>query len=290
MTVVRINYPIKRRWNQKTFFYLFFFGEQFMLRSLETAATGMDSQQQLIDTLSNNLANVNTTGFKASRANFQDLLYQNIRAPGLQSTTGTVAPSGIQIGSGSRLQSVDKSFEQGSIKITNKDTDLAINGKGFFRIQTADGSIAYTRDGNFHRNADGRIVTSEGLPLIPEIVVPVNTVNLSIGMDGIVNAKVTGEVEPRNLGQIQIANFINPAGLNAVGRNLFQQTPGSGEPLASVPGDNGTGTLGQGQLEASNVNIVQEMVQMIVGQRAYELNSKVIKTGDEMLASTNQMK
>ncbi len=261
-----------------------------MLRSLETAATGMDSQQQLIDTLSNNLANVNTTGFKASRANFQDLLYQNIRAPGLQSTTGTVAPSGIQIGSGSRLQSVDKSFEQGSIKITNKDTDLAINGKGFFRIQTADGSIAYTRDGNFHRNADGRIVTSEGLPLIPEIVVPVNTVNLSIGMDGIVNAKVTGEVEPRNLGQIQIANFINPAGLNAVGRNLFQQTPGSGEPLASVPGDNGTGTLGQGQLEASNVNIVQEMVQMIVGQRAYELNSKVIKTGDEMLASTNQMK
>ena len=261
-----------------------------MLRSLETAATGMDSQQQLIDTLSNNLANVNTTGYKASRANFQDLLYQNLRAPGLQTTTGTIAPSGIQIGNGSKLQSVEKSFEEGALKITNKETDLAITGKGFFRIQTPDGSIAYSRDGTFRRNADGRLVTGEGLPLIPEIVVPVNTLKLNIGIDGIVTAKVNGEVEPRNLGQIQIANFINPAGLNAMGRNLFAQTPASGEPVVSVPGENGTGILGQGQLEASNVNIVQEMVQMIMGQRAYELNSKVIKTGDEMLAATNQMK
>ena len=261
-----------------------------MFRSLNTAATGMDSQQQLIDTLSNNLANVNTIGFKESRANFQDLLYQTTRAPGLQTTTGTIAPSGIQIGNGSKLVSVEKSFEEGAIKITGKDTDLAITGKGFFRVQVPDGSIAYTRDGTFSRNADGRLVTVEGLPLLPEIVVPTNTLNLHIGIDGVVTAKVTGEIEPRNLGQIQIANFINPAGLNSMGRNLFSQTPASGEPIVTVAGENGTGLIEQGQLEASNVNIVQEMVQMIMGQRAYELNSKVIKTSDEMLASTNQMK
>lgn len=261
-----------------------------MLRSLNTAATGMDSQQALMDTLSNNLANVNTVGYKASRANFQDLLYQTIRAPGLQTTTGNVAPSGIQIGNGSKLISVEKSFEEGAIKITNKDTDMAISGKGFFRIQMPDGSISYTRDGTFRRNADGRIVTAEGLPLLPEIVVPANTVSLRVGIDGIVTAKVSSEVEPRNLGQIQLANFINPAGLNSMGRNLFAQTPASGEPIVTVPGENGTGIVEQGQLESSNVNIVEEMVQMIMGQRAYELNSKVIKTGDEMLASTNQMK
>ncbi len=261
-----------------------------MFRSLNTAATGMDSQQHLIDTLSNNLANVNTTGFKASRANFQDLLYENIRAPGLQTTSGTIAPSGVQIGNGSKLISVEKSFEEGSMKITNKDTDLAITGKGFFRVQTPDGNIAYTRDGSFHRNADGRVVTAEGLSLIPEIIVPSNTLNLRIGIDGVVTAKVSGEVESRNLGQVQIANFINPAGLNSMGRNLFAQTPASGEPNVTTAGENGTGIIQQGQLEASNVNIVEEMVQMIMGQRAYELNSKVVKTSDEMLASTNQMK
>lgn len=261
-----------------------------MLRSLNTAATGMDSQQELIDTLSNNLANVNTIGFKASRANFQDLLYQNIRAPGLQSTTGAISPSGIQIGNGSKLISVEKTFEEGSVKITNKDTDFMISGKGFFRIQMPDGSISYTRDGTFRRNVDGRLATAEGLPLVPEIIVPSNTVGLKVGIDGVVSAKVSNDVEPRNLGQIQIANFINPAGLSAQGRNLFAQTPASGEPIVGVPGENGTGNVEQGQLESSNVNIVQEMVQMIMGQRAYELNSKVIKTSDEMLASTNQMK
>ena len=260
-----------------------------MLRSLNTAATGMDSQQELIDTLSNNLANVNTTGFKASRANFQDLMYQTERAPGLQTTTGVISPSGIQIGNGSRLVSVEKSFEPGSSKITNKETDLAIMGNGFFRIQVPDGTISYTKDGTFRRNADGRLVTSEGFPLVPEIVVPANTLNLKIGLDGIVTAKVSGEVEPKNLGQIQIANFVNPAGLNASGRNLFAQTPASGEPIVGVPGENGTGSISQGQLESSNVNIVEEMVQMIMGQRAYELNGKVIKTGDEMLSATNQI-
>jgi len=261
-----------------------------MLRSLETAATGMDSQQHMLDTISNNLANVNTTGFKKSRANFQDLLYQNIRAPGLQATNGTITPSGIQIGNGSKLVSVEKSFEEGAVKITNKETDLAISGKGFFRVQMTDGSVAYTRDGTFRRSADGRLVTAEGLPMVPEIVVPPNTLNLNIGIDGTVSAKVNGELEPRSLGQVQVANFINPAGLHALGRNLYAQTPASGEPIVSVPGENGTGNVEQGQLESSNVNIVEEMVQMIMGQRAYELNSKVMKTADEMLASTNQVK
>ena len=261
-----------------------------MLRSLNTAATGMDSQQQIIDTLSNNIANVNTIGFKASRANFQDLLYQNIRSPGLQTTSGTVAPSGIQIGNGSKLVSVEKSFEEGAVRITNKDTDLAISGKGFFRIQLPDGNVAYTRDGTFHRNAEGRLVTGEGLSLLPEIILPANTLNLKVGLDGVVTAKVSGEVESRNLGQIQIANFLNPAGLSSMGKNMYAQTPASGEPTVTAAGENWTGMIEQGQLEASNVNIVEEMVQMITGQRAYELNSKVIKTGDEMLAATNQMK
>ena len=200
-----------------------------MLRSLNTAATGMDSQQRLIDTLSNNMANVNTTGYKASKAYFQDLLYQNIRAPGLQTANGTLAPSGIQIGNGSKLVAVEKSFEEGAVKITNKDTDLAILGKGFFRIGLPDGNIAYTRDGTFKRGPDGRLVTAEGLPVVPEIVIPENTVNLKIGIDGTVSAKIANEYEPRALGQIQVANFINPAGLNSMGRNLYMQTPSSGE-------------------------------------------------------------
>ena len=261
-----------------------------MLRSLNTAATGMDSQQKLIDTLSNNMANVNTIGFKASRANFEDLLYQNIRAPGLQSSEGTISPSGIQVGNGSKLVSVEKSFEDGAAKVTNKETDLAVMGRGFFRIQLPDGSISYTRDGTLHRGADGRIVTQEGLPLVPEIVVPENTISLRIGIDGTVTAKVSGEIDSRNLGQIQIATFINPAGLNAMGRNMYAQTPASGEPVINVAGENGAGIIEQGQLETSNVNIVEEMVQMIVGQRAYELNSKVIKTGDEMLQATNALR
>lgn len=261
-----------------------------MLRSLQTAATGMESQQQLIDTLANNIANVNTTGYKASRAHFQDLLYQNIRAPGLNTTEGTVVPSGIQVGNGSRLLSVDKIQKEGSVKVTDQPTDLMIKGNGFFRIQMPDGVIAYTRDGSFTRSPDGRLVTREGLPLVPEIIVPPDAKSLKIGMDGMVTATVGIDAEPRVLGQIEVANFINPAGLNHIGRNLALANPASGEPILSVPGANGTGVLGQGELEASNVNIVDEMVQMIMGQRAYELNSKVIKTGDEMLAATNQMR
>lgn len=261
-----------------------------MLRSLQTAATGMDAQQSLIDTLSNNLANVNTVAFKRSRAHFNDLLYQNMRAPGLNSTAGTIVPSGIQVGSGVRLVSVDKSFQEGSIKITGNDTDLMIRGKGFFRVQMPDGNIAYSRDGTFKRAVDGRVVTVEGLPIIPEIVIPQNATSFRVGLDGTATAVIPGEVEPRNLGQIQIANFVNPAGLNAMGRNLYTVSPASGEPIVGNPGENGAGSIGQGELESSNVNVVDEMVQMILGQRAYEMNSKVIKTGDDMLATTNQLR
>jgi flagellar basal-body rod protein FlgG len=174
--------------------------------------------------------------------------------------------------------------------VTNVDTDVMIKGRGFFRVQQQDGTIGYTRDGSFHRSADGRMVTPEGHPIVPEIVIPPNALSIKIGSDGIVTANVQGETEPRNLGTIQVANFVNPAGLSSMGRNLFSSTPASGEAIVTNPGENGTGALGQGELEASNVSIVDEMVQMIMGQRAYELNSKVIKTGDEMLASTNNMR
>lgn len=261
-----------------------------MLRSLQTAATGMDAQQQQVDTLANNIANVNTTAFKKSRAHFQDLLYQNLRAPGLSSTTGTILPSGVQVGNGVKLMDVEKDFSVGSIKETHKDTDLMIKGRGFFRIQMPDGSLSYTRDGTFQRSPDGRVVTAEGLPIVPEIVIPPNSTSFQVGMDGVATASVPGEAEPRNLGQIKIASFVNPAGLNAVGRNLFIASPASGEPMVTNPGEDGSGALGQGELESSNVQIVDEMVQMIMGQRAYELNSKVVKTGDEMLGTTNQLR
>lgn len=263
-----------------------------MLRSLQTAATGMDAQQQLVDVLSNNIANVNTTAFKKSRAHFNDLLYQNIRAPGLTSTTGSINPSGIQVGNGVKLVSVEKMFAEGSIRETRNDLDLMVHGKGFFQVQMPDGSISYTRDGTFKRSADGRVVTGEGLPIIPEIVIPPETKvgGLKIAMDGTVTAQVANEAEPRMLGQIRVANFINPAGLNAIGRNLYTISPAAGEAQVSVPGENGSGLVGQGELESSNVSIVEEMVQMIMGQRAYELNSKVVKTGDDMLSSTNQMR
>ncbi len=261
-----------------------------MLRSLQTAATGMDAQLQLEDTLSNNIANVNTTAFKASRAHFSDLLYQNLRAPGMTGTQGTLTPSGIQVGSGVRLSAIEKVHSEGSAKITGKDTDLMVEGRGFFRVQLPDGTVAYTRDGTFMRNPDGRLTTVDGLPLLPEIVVPAQSKSLHIGRDGVVTAQVAGEFEARNLGQIQVAGFINPAGLNAAGRNLYTASQASGEPLVANPGEQSLGAIAQGQLEGSNVNILEEMVKMITGQRAYELNSKVIKAGDEMLATTNQMR
>lgn len=261
-----------------------------MMRSLFTAATGMEAQQITIDTISNNLANVNTNAFKRSRANFHDLLYQTLKAPGQSSSEGTLVPSGIQIGAGSRVSTVEKMFTEGAIRITNKSTDLMIEGEGFFQVQRDDGTIAYTRDGSFKVDSQGRLVTDQGFPLVPEITIPdrVSHDMLSIGIDGTVTVRVQDKVE--EIGQIVLANFINPAGLDSLGSNLYGATPSSGEPVLAKANTQGFGRIGQGELEGSNVNIVEEMVNMISGQRAYEINSKVIQTGDQMLQQTNNIR
>lgn len=255
-----------------------------MMRLLFTAATGMESMQQNIDVVSNNLANLNTTAFKKSRANFHDLLYQQLRAPGQNTTTGTVVPSGIQIGSGSRLASVDKLFTTGAIKMTGNDSDMMIMGEGFFRVQQEDGTTAYTRDGNFKWDNSGRLVTTDGFPLVDEITKPANALDTVVGLDGTVTVTVNGEKQ--DIGQIQITNFINPTGLASRGRNLYTPTEASGEPVTGPANQNGMGAIYHRQLESANVNIVEEMVNMITGQRAYEMNSKVIQTGDQMLQAT----
>ena len=261
-----------------------------MMRSLFTAATGMEAQQITIDTISNNLANVNTTAFKRSRANFHDLLYQTLKAPGQSSTTGSIIPSGIQIGGGSRISTVEKMFTEGSVRITKKSTDVMIEGPGFMRIQQDDGTTAYTRDGSLKIDNSGRLVNADGFPVLPEIVVPpgISQDRLQIGLDGVVTVRVGSETQ--ELGQIDLATFINPAGLDSLGRNLYGDTVASGEPIVGKANSVGFGRLAQGQLESSNVNIVEEMVNMITGQRAYEINSKVIQTGDQMLQQTNNIR
>lgn len=261
-----------------------------MLRSLLSASSGMDAQQKSIDVIANNLANINTNGFKRSRANFQDLLYQTLKAPGLNSTSGNIVPAGIEVGHGTKLVSTEKIFSEGALKPTGKETDIAVEGRGFFRIQRNDNSTVYTRDGSFKVDAQGRLVTSDGFPLIPEIRIPENSSNLSIGIDGTVTTKMPGQTEGQVLGQIQLAHFVNPAGLRSEGRNQFSETTSSGQPIIGTPTDNGFGGLLQRSLEGSNVNVVEEMVNMIVNQRGYELNSKVIQTSDQILQTTNQLK
>ena len=259
-----------------------------MMRLLTTAATGMESQQVNIDTISNNLANVNTTAFKRSRANFHDLLYQTLKAPGQSSTTGAVVPGGIQIGTGSKLSSVDKMFTEGSIKVTGNELDFMVEGGGFFRVQRDDGEIVYTRDGHFSKDSTGKLVSSDGYPVLPEITIPQGAQNLHVGYDGTVTVKIAGATQ--ELGQVLVADFINPSGLVSLGGNYYSPSRASGEPIVSVPNQNGIGRIAQGQLESSNVNIVEEMVNMITGQRAYEINSKVIAAGDQMLQTTANMR
>jgi flagellar basal-body rod protein FlgG len=261
-----------------------------MMRSMLTAATGMEAQQITIDTIANNLANVNTTAFKRSRANFQDLLYQTLKAPGQSSTVGSVVPSGIQIGAGSEVSTVEKLFTEGGIIQTGNETDMMVQGEGFFRVQKDDGGIAYTRDGSFKVDSGGRLVTADGFPMLPEIILPAGVPHnkINVGYDGIVSARVGEEVQ--EIGRIQLANFINPAGLDSLGRNLYGATTSSGEAIVGNPNQDGMGSIAQKQLEASNVKIVEEMVNMITGQRAYELNSKVIQTGDQMLQQTNNIR
>lgn len=259
-----------------------------MMKSLLTAATGMEAQQLNIDTIANNLANVNTTSFKRSRANFHDLLYQTLKAPGQSATTGTVVPGGIQIGTGVKLSSVDKMFTEGAVQVTGNELDFMIEGDGFFRVQKDDGRVAYTRDGHFSKDNSGRLVTADGYALLPEITIPENARNFHVGYDGVVTVKVEGESQ--EIGQLMLTSFVNPSGLVSVGGNYYEPSRASGEPLTGVPNQNSLGRIGQYELESSNVNIVEEMVNMITGQRAYEINSKVIATGDQMLQTTTNVR
>jgi flagellar basal-body rod protein FlgG len=260
------------------------------MRALSIAATGMAAQQTNVETIANNLANMNTTGFKQQRAEFQDLLYQNIQTPGAQtSDQGTYAPNGIQIGAGVRTAAIYRITTQGDLKSTSNPYDVAVQGSGYFRIQQADGTDAYTRSGNFSLSPQGQLVTQDGLVVQPGIAIPQNTLSVTINAQGQVNATVAGNNTPQTVGQLELTRFPNEAGLNAVGSNLFLETPASGSPQAGVPGSVGYGTIQQGYLETSNVNSVDEITALITAQRAYEMNSKVISAADQMLQQTAQL-
>lgn len=258
-----------------------------MIRALYTAATGMKAQQLYLDNVSNNLANINTTGYKRSQVNFQDLLYEKRYIAGADSSQGFEIPSGIQLGGGVRPISTTKVFSQGNQQSTNRNLDFAIEGTGFFQINRPDGTIAYTRDGAFELNSKGEIVTAEGLPLTPSITIQ-NAKEISVGNDGTVSVKGADNAI-QNVGQIMLANFPNPAGLDSLGRNMYAETIASGSPIVSTPGQQGTGEIFQGALENSNVETVTELVNLITAQRAYEINSRAIKASDEMLSTINNL-
>lgn len=261
-----------------------------MMRALWTAASGMQAQQKNIDVVANNLANVNTTGFKKSRADFQDLVYQDLKSSGSPSTSSTEVPTGIQIGLGTRLAAVSKLFSTGDLTQSGNELDMAIEGDGFFQIQQTDGTTAYSRAGAFKKDSQGRVVTSDGYPLLPEIVIPSNATKINIGNDGTVSVTQSGQTTTTTVGSIQLSLFSNPSGLSSLGKNLYQQTDSSGSPTTGTPGQNGLGTISQGYLEMSNVSVAEEMVNMIVGQRAYEINSKAVQTADEMLQTANNLR
>ncbi|MBI5057027.1 MAG: flagellar basal-body rod protein FlgG [Nitrospirae bacterium] len=261
-----------------------------MQRSLFIAATGMEAQRLNIDVISNNLANVNTTGFKKSRADFQELLYQGLKTPGASSAEGVELPVGIQVGLGVKPAAVQKMFQQGDFVSTGNNLDLVIEGQGFFKILKPDGEVAYSRAGSFKLDSEGKMVNSDGYPLEPAITIPANTLQITITQDGTVSALEAGSSTPTQVGQIELSQFINPGGLEAIGKNLFLETGSSGEATSGNPGADGLGSINQGFLEMSNVNIVEEMVNMIVSQRAYELNSKVVQSSDDMLAIANNIK
>jgi len=260
-----------------------------MIRSLWIAKTGLDAQQTQLDSISNNLANVGTAGFKRARVAFEDLLYQNVRQAGSSSSQQTQLPTGLQLGTGVRPTATVRMFTQGNLQQTGNQFDMAVNGQGFFQVSLPDGSAAYTRDGSFHVDSNGSLVTSNGFSLSPAITIPPTAQSVTIGQDGTVSIKVQGQAAAQNVGTIQLANFVNPGGLEARGQNLFLETSASGTASANTPGTNGLGTLQQGYLETSNVNVVEELVSMIQTQRAYEINSKAIQTSDQMLARLSQI-
>ncbi len=260
-----------------------------MIRSLWISKTGLDAQQTQLDAIANNLANVGTSGFKRSRVAFEDLLYQTVRQPGASSSQQTQLPTGLQLGTGVRPTATVRQFTQGNLQQTGNQFDLAVDGQGFFQIQLPDGTTAYTRDGSFHVDANGTLVTSSGFALSPSITIPPTAQGVTIGQDGTVSIKVQGQAASQNVGTVQLATFVNPAGLEARGQNLFLETSASGTASANTPGTNGLGTLQQGYLETSNVNVVEELVSMIQTQRAYEINSKAIQTSDQMLQRLSQL-
>lgn len=260
-----------------------------MIRSLWVAKTGLDAQQTQMDVISNNLANVSTTGFKRSRAVFEDLLYQNIRQPGAQSSQQTQLPSGLQIGTGVRPVATERIFTQGNLQQTSNNKDLAINGQGFFQVLLPDGSTAYTRDGSFQVDNQGQMVTSSGFVIQPAITIPANAQSITVGRDGTVSITQPGSAAPVQVGSIQLATFINPAGLLGMGENLYVETAASGNPGTNAPGTNGAGLIVQNYVETSNVNVAEELVSMIQTQRAYEINSKAITSSDQMLQRLAQL-
>ncbi|MEK8023410.1 MAG: flagellar basal-body rod protein FlgG [Candidatus Hydrogenedentota bacterium] len=260
-----------------------------MTRALYTAATGLAAQQFNTDVIANNLANVNTTGFKRARAHFQDLLYQTVHLAGTPSSVGTQVPSGVQVGHGTSIVSTERIFTQGSFRQTENQFNIAIEGSGFFQIQLPDGSVAYTRDGSFERDSTGQIVTHSGFLLQPAIQVDPTAVNIEINQQGIVTQQLA-DGTLQGVGTIQLTNFVNPAGLQALGTNTYRETAASGPPLTGNPGQNGTGALRQGFIEISNVNVAEELIDLIVAQRAYEVNSKSIQTQDSILSTASSLK
>ncbi|MDR3321511.1 MAG: flagellar basal-body rod protein FlgG [Synergistaceae bacterium] len=261
-----------------------------MLRSLWSGASGMIAQQTHLDVISNDLANVNTSGFKKLRADFQDLIYQINREPGAPVEPDSMVPTGIQVGLGVKVVGTTRMFMQGSLQTTDNPTDMAITGEGFFQVTMPDGTIAYTRDSNWKIDANGQIVTHDGYLLEPDVVVPEGATDFSVGPTGAITVRIPGDMEPEEIGQMELARFINPAGLRSMGRNLFIETAASGAPVIGNPGDEGFGMIEQRALEMSNVQVVEEMVEMIVAQRAYEANSKTISTADEFLRIANNLR
>ncbi len=256
--------------------------------ALWIAKSGLDAQQTRLNVVSNNLANVSTTGFKRSRAVFEDLLYQNVRQVGAQTSQNTILPTGLALGTGVRTVATEKQHTQGNVVQTGNSLDIAIQGRGFFQIQRPDGQIAYTRDGSFRLDSQGQLVTSNGYLVEPGIVIPADAQSITIGVDGVVTVTVAGSPQPTQIGAFQIADFINPAGLEPVGENLYLETAASGAPQTGAPGQQGLGTVLQGSVESSNVNAVEELVNLIETQRAYEMNSKAISTTDQMLQYVSQ--
>jgi len=260
-----------------------------MIRALYTAASGMNAQQTNIDNVAHNLANVNTTGFKKSRVEFEDLVYQEIRAPGASASASTEAPVGLEVGLGTRAVATARNFSPGNLESTGSPLDLAIQGDGFFQIALPDGTTGYTRAGSFHLDAQGLMVTAEGYALQPNITIPANATSVSVSNDGVVSASVAGQSAVQTLGTIELANFSTPAGPRPLGGNTFAPTTASGDPETGAPGTDARGTIAQATLEDSNVSVVEEMVNMIVGQRAYEANSRVVKAADDMMQQVNSL-